>query len=56
MEKESTLMKRWEIERNYKKMTEEQMSEALSELCELVKKDMIEKVENALFWMKDKKY
>lgn len=56
MKRESVFVKQLEIERNYKGMTEEQMHEALSELCELVKREMIEKVENALYWMNNKKY
>lgn len=56
MKAESAIKKQWEIQRNYKNMSEEELGEALSELCELVKKEMIEKVENALYWMNDKKY
>ena len=47
---------RWEIVDNFQSMTEVEMREALSNLCEAVKKEMIEQVENALYWMKDKKY
>lgn len=44
------------IMRNYKEMSEEEMEEALSKLCELVKQRMVDEVENALHFMKNKQY
>lgn len=54
--KKSVLALQFEIEWNFKNMSEEEMRKALSNLCEAVKAEMIEKVESALYFMKNKQY
>lgn len=59
MKKETTKSARdlqWDIVDNFKKMSEKEMKEALSALCEAVKSEMIEQVQSAIYWMNDKKY
>lgn len=59
MKKETTKSARdlqWDIVDNFKNMSEKEMKEALSALCEAVKSEMIEQVQSAIYWMNDKKY
>lgn len=59
MKKETTKSARdlqWDIVDNFKSMSEKEMKEALSALCEAVKSEMIEQVQSAIYWMNDKKY
>lgn len=59
MKKETTKSARdlqWDIVDNFKSMSEKEMKEALSVLCEAVKSEMIEQVQSAIYWMNDKKY
>jgi hypothetical protein len=59
MKKETTKSARdlqWDILDNFKNMSEREMKEALSALCEAVKSEMIEQVQSAIYWMNDKKY
>lgn len=46
----------WDILDNFKNMSEREMKESLSALCEAVKSEMIEQVQSAIYWMNDKKY
>ena len=59
MKKETTKSARdlqWDIVDNFKNMSEKEMKEALSVLCEAVKSEMIEQVQSAIYWMNDRKY
>ena len=59
MKKETTKSARdlqWDILDNFKNMSEREMKDALSALCEAVKSEMIEQVQSAIYWMNDKRY